>query len=290
MKTLTLFFALLMSALAAAETVKNPLGFVFDLPEGWTVAGTQDVYQVIRRKGQTENELYIVGGMLAMGAESASDPSLLEEDEKLMKQLGPWHRANKPMTFEGKSGSSVYEKFQGSSGGVDFDGHLFTSLVQEKRCGLLAVVPQNLTEELAKELVAIGASFRSDPDAKPGANSDAEKEWVSALAGYKFVRSTANDSGSLNGSGGSAGEKTLILYRDGTFYYASTSMSFVSAGEFSASSESKDEDNGRWSIRVEGQKVYLVLKSSKGQDKIMELGTKANYVTMDGRVFDRVRP
>jgi len=290
MRIPTLALTLFAVTTSFAGPTKNPLGFVYDLPEGWKVVATKDVFQIIQRPGQTENEIYIIGGMLAMGAKTPFDQNLIDEDERLMKELGPWRRVGELKRVPGLAGEGLYEHFKGATSGVDFDGHLFTTLVQKKRCGLLAVVPEGITDKVAADCLAIAGSFRQDPNRKPGGDSVAEKEWVDALAGYKFVQSKDGDHGSLNGCGGEASEKSLILYQDGTFYFASSRTAFASAGEFSTMSESKSKDSGNWSVRIEGEKVFLILESEKGTLSARELGVKGGYVTIDGVVYNRINP
>lgn len=288
--------ALLLSSLcvsiiaAPSKTTSNPLGFLYDLPDGWSVAATQGSYQVLRRTGQTENEIYVIGGSIEFDAKSSWDKELQEQDVTMMKQLGPWTQSGEVQSFEAKGGKGMYMLFTGSNLGVDFHGQVWSLVSEKKRFGILAIFPSEQSEQRYAEFYGIAKSLRPDPDRKISANNAHAKTWSQMLAGYRLVRSTATNSGSLNGSAGDAGEKSFVFMADGTFRFASRQMTFISAGEFSSSSEKNDEAIGSWSIQSDGKKAFLILKPIGKPTERLELAQSGGYILLNGRPFFRVKP
>ncbi len=274
----------------APKTIENPLGFLYDLPEGWTVVGAQGSYQVLKRPGQTENELFVIGGAFEFEAQASWDKKLQEEDIAMMKQLGPWSLSGEVQSFEAKGGKGMYMLFTGANQGVDFHGQVWSLLTEKKRFGILAIFPNEQATQRYADFYSIATSLRPDPNRKVSANNDHAKTWSKMLAGYRLVRSTASNSGSLNGSAGDAGEKSFVFLPDGTFRFASRTMTFISAGEFSGSSESNDEAIGTWSIESDGKQAHLILKPVGKPTERMELKQSGGHILLNGRPFSRVKP
>lgn len=279
-----------ITASLAPKTVTNPLGFLYDLPDGWSVANTQGTYQLLKRPGQGENELYIIGGSIEFNAEKSWDDRFQEEDLAMMKQLGPWSPAGGIQSFDAKGGKGMYRLFEGSNQGVDFHGQVWSLLSEKKRFGILAIFPKEQSTARYADFYAISKSLRPDPSRKISANNDHAKTWSQMLAGYRLVRSTASNSGSLNGSAGDSGEKAFTFLADGTFRFASRSMTFISAGEFSSNSVKNDEAVGSWAIESDGKKAFLILKPVGKPTERIELAQSGAYILMNGRAFSRTKP
>lgn len=275
---------------SAPKTIENPLGFLYDLPQGWTVAGTQGSYQVLKRPGQTENEIYVIGGAFEFTAQSSWDKKLQEEDVAMMKQLGPWALNGEVQSFESKGGKGMFMLFTGTNQGVDFHGQVWSLLAEKKRFGILAIFPKDQATERYADFYGIATSLRPDPNRKVSTNNDHAKTWSKILAGFRLVRSTASNSGSLSGSAGDAGEKSFVFLPDGTFRFASRFMTFISAGEFSGSSESSDEAVGTWAIQSDGKQAILILKPVGKPTEQLELRQSGAYILLNGKPFSRVKP
>jgi hypothetical protein len=265
------------------------LGFLYDLPEGWTVAGTQGSYQVLKRPGQTENEIYIVGGSLEFEAKTSWDKKLQEEDVKMLKQMGPWGPSGEPQSFDAKGGKGMLMLFRGSNQGVDFVAQVWSLLADKKRFGILAITPQDQYEARYADFYKIACSLRPDPARKLSTNNAHAKTWSQRISGFKLVASTAGNSNSGSGSAGDAGEYAFVFLPDGTFQFSSRRMTFISAGDFSANSESSDEAVGTWSVQSDGKKALLVLKPVGKPTEQLELSQSGEYVLLSGRAFRKVR-
>lgn len=277
----------LSAVLAPPKTTSNPLGFVYDLPEGWTVAATQDTYQLLKRPGQSENELYLIGGTIEFEAKTSWDQRLQDEDSAMMKQLGPWSPSGEIQSFETKGGKGMYRLFEGSNQGIDFHGQLWSLVSEKKRFGILAIFPKDQSTARYADFYNIAKSLRPDPNRKISANNDHAKTWSQMLAGHRLVRSTASNSGSLNGSAGDSGERIFTFLPDGTFRFASRTMTFISAGEFSSNSVKKDDAVGTWAIESDGKQAFLILKPiGKGSERL-ELKQSGGYILLNGRPFSR---
>lgn len=272
------------------KTTTNPLGFHYDLPEGWTVTAAEGAYQVLRRPGQTENEIYLVGGSLEFSAKTSWDKALQDQDVELMKQLGPWSLSGSAQSFDAKGGKGMYMLFTGSNQGVDFHGQVWSLVAESKRFGILAIFPSDQAVQRYRDFFGIAKSLRPDPARKITPNNAHAKTWTQMLAGQRLVRSTASNSGSLNGSAGDAGEKSFVFLSDGTFQFASRRMTFISAGEFSSSSESNDEAIGTWSVESDGKQAILVLKPIGKPVERIELAQRSGHILLNGNAFTRVKP
>lgn len=294
MKLAILFATLLLAGTVHAATTKNSLGFVYDLPPGWKIVGTKDAFQVIQRPGQTANEVYMVGGLLAAGVANMSDQELMDVDDEFMQSLGPWTRVGAARRLQGANGKLMCETFAGSSDAVGFAGMLFTTINGQKRWGLLAVIDAKLSpaavREVASDCTAIAKSIQRDPERVPSAGGAIGGRWASVLSGFKLTRSTAADHGSLNGSGGESGEQSYVFYEDGTYAYLRKSMIFISAGDYSSEHESKDEDSSEWTVNTEDGRAFLSLVGNKKGAATYELRRAGDSVLLDGKAFDRVQP
>jgi hypothetical protein len=272
-----------------AKATTNPLGFLYDLPEGWSVAATQGSYQVLRRVGQTENEIYVVGGSLEFEAKTSWDQKLQDEDVAMLKQMGPWSPSGKPQSFDAKGGKGMLMLFRGANQGIDFVAQVWSLLADKKRFGILAITSADQYEARYADFYRIAASLRPDPGRKLKTNNAHAKTWSQRIAGFKLVASTAGNSNSGSGSAGDAGEYAFTFLPDGTFQFASRRMTFISAGEFSANSESSDEAVGTWSVQSDGKKAMLVLKPVGKPTEQFELSQSGEYVLLSGRAFRKVR-
>lgn len=228
--------ALLVAWAIAPKLTANPLGFLYDLPEGWSVTATQGAYQVLKRPGQSENEIYVVGGSIELSAQTSWDQRLQDEDIAMMKQMGPWQPAGGAQSYEAKGGKGMLMKFSGENAGVRFEAHAWSLVVGRKRYGILAMFPREQSEARYADFFAIAATLRPDPARKLETNNAHAKTWSERISGFRLTASTASNSNSGSGSAGDAGEHALILLPDGTFQFASRTMTFISAGEFSSSS------------------------------------------------------
>jgi len=275
--------------LASPKTITNPLGFTYQLPTGWSVVATQDVYQVLKRPGQGENELYIMGGSIEFEAKTSWDKRLQDEDLEMMKSLGPWRQNGGAQSFDAKSGKGMIMKFVGSNEGVDFQGELWSLVAGKKRFGILAIYPIELAATVYPSFFSISKSMALDASRTISTNNAHAKAWSEKLAGNKLVLNSANNAGSLNGGAGDSVSRTYVFLKDGTFQYFMRSMSFISAGEFSGTSESNDQAIGRWSIQSDGRTVILVLQPNGKPAERFTLTTRGNYILMNGRVFNRVK-
>ncbi len=289
MTTSLLALVALAQAGATTKPTANPLGFLYDLPAGWSVAATQGTFQVLKRPDQTENEIYIVGGTVDFEAKTSWDQRLQDEDEAMMKSLGPWSVSGEAKSFDAKGGKGMYRLYTGSNEGVDFHGEVWSLVAEKKRFGILAIFPKEMAISRYADFYAIAKSLRPDPSRKIETNNAHAKAWSQKLAGFKFVRSSAADRGSLNGSGGDAGERTFVFLADGTFQYFSHRITFISAGEFSANSESHDEASGTWSIQSDGKTAFLVLKPVGKPKETVSLKQSGEYILFNEQAFSRVR-
>lgn len=283
--------ALISVSLTAStpKTITNPLGFQFDLQPGWSVAQAQDAFQVIRRPNQTENELYIVGGAVELDAKTSWDKRLQTEDLEMMKSLGPWSQLGGPSSFDARGGKGMMNRFAITSEGVELLGEVWSLVADKKRFGILAVYPRSMGSQLYPQFLRLARTLRPDPTRKISANNAHAREWSQRIAGFKFVRSSANNSGSLNGAAGDAVDRTLVFLKDGTFQYYMRSMSFISAGEFSGSSESNDQAVGTWSIQSDGRNALLVLRPVGKPKETLPLSLRGGQVVINGQVFLRTR-
>lgn len=287
----TSLLSLVVVALAGntPKPTTNPLGFQYTLPTGWVVAQSQDAYQVIRRGGQTENELYVIGGQVEFEAKTSWDARLQREDEEMMQALGPWTPMGDVASFDAKSGKGMLRRFSITVEGVNLYGEIWSLVADNKRFGILAIYPSELGQRLYPRLLSIASSLRPDPNRKISANNARAREWSQRLAGHRFTTSSANNSGSLNGASGDAVDRTLVLLRDGTFQYYSRSMSFISAGQFSGSSESSDQAVGTWSVQSDGSSVFLILSPAGRPRQTVSLSMRGGQIAFDGRVATRTK-
>lgn len=279
----------LLPAVMAPNPTSNPLGFLYDLPEGWSVAATQGSYQVLKRPGQTENEIYIVGGSLEFEAKASWDQRLQDEDTAMMKQLGPWSPSGQVQSFDAKGGKGMLMLFRGANQGVEFVAQVWSLLADKKRFGILAMAPLDQYEARYAEFFKIAASLRPDPARKLSTNNAHAKTWSQRIAGFRLTASTAGNSNSGSGSAGDAGDYSFVFMPDGTFQFASQRITFISAGDFSANSQSRDEAVGTWSIESDGKKALLVLKPVGKPTEQLELAQSGEFVLLSGRAFRKVR-
>lgn len=253
----------LIATLAFSQTANataNPLGFLYDLPKGWKVVKTSGTWQVLTREGQTENELYLVGGSVSLQAKTSWDDELQKEDEQMMKKLGPWNKSGGVQSFNAKSGTGMLMLFKGENQGVKFESQVWTLLANKKRFGIFAIYPEDKHKTIYADLYHLAGTLRLDPSLKITADSELAKKFVKVLAGNRWVRTTSGNSGSQNGLGGTSVDRSLTFFNDGTFYISTRSMAFVSAGEFSSTSTSSDDVTGKWKILTEGNKAMLVIQ------------------------------
>lgn len=279
----------MIPSIVAPKPSTNPLGFLYELPEGWSVGATQGTYQVLKRTGQTENEIYIIGGSLEFEAKTSWDKKLQDEDTIMLKQMGPWTQSGEAQSFDAKGGKGMLMLFRGANQGVEFAAQVWSLLADKKRFGILAIMPVEQYEARYAEFFKIAASLRPDPARKLSTNNAHAKTWSQRIAGFKLVASTAGNSNSGSGSAGDAGDYAFTFLADGTFQFASRRMTFISAGDFSANSESSDEAVGTWSVQSDGKKALLVLKPVGKPAEQLELSQRGEYVLLSGRAFRKVR-
>ncbi len=289
MSALLLASLCLSTTLTQVKPTTNPLGFVYDLPKGWTVAATQDTYQLIKRPGQTENEVFLIGGSIDFEAKTSWDKRLQDEDEAMMTKLGPWSPVGDIQSFEAKGGKGMYRLFEATTQGVEFQSQVWSLLSEKKRFGIFAVYPKDQASARYADFFAIAKSLRPDPNRKISTNNDHAKTWSQILAGHRLTRSSANNSGSLNGAAGDSGERSFTFLPDGTFRYAARTMTFISAGEFSSSSVKNEDAIGTWAIESDGKQAYLILKPVGKPSERVPLKQSGAYILLNNRPFSRVK-
>lgn len=114
-------------------------------------------------------------------------------------------------------------------------------------------------------------------------NSGLVAEWRALLAGMMLKRMSSYTSGL---SGGYNSEATLHLCADGSFSYASSSVTSIDVPGASGGGVSQDASSGSWSLETSGTEVVLVLRHDRGEMTRHALGYDGEKTFLDGeRVF-----
>lgn len=291
MKNTLILFTTLAATTTFAGTHTHDAGFSFDLPTGWKLGKSEGNVQVIQRPGQTDREFYAVIGESGVTAKSSRDAALQAQDDTDMAKLGFTSRVGEDVDIKIGAGNGVLAMWAKENDGVQMDFLVFSVVFGGKRAALFALADHETVVKVAEDLGPIFASFRtsSTSAAAPGEGGEVAQQWTRFLSNTKLVKTSVSNHNGGVGNGGQAGETFILLNADGTFYYKSTSVSFIDVQGMSMHSESNDEDRGTWKVVVKGGKPVAVLKNDKGEVGEYPLKMRGEYLEANGMIFEIVR-